>query len=157
MISQRRAAQPALCMSQHSSSQDLNNAHIPSFSATIQTISTYAMSASNSLPTKADFIANRLEKLDECEICREGFDTATHFATRIQGRQYQHIFGESCLLVWLNSTSEQSNACPLCREILLVKLLPPMKRCKCTITILSMHGSMPTGFDSIARHGRQMN
>ncbi|KAF1918018.1 hypothetical protein BDU57DRAFT_537630 [Ampelomyces quisqualis] len=90
------------------------------------------MSALNSLPTKTDFMANHIEKLETCGICYEPFD-ATHVATRIQGLKCQHIFGWTCLNKWLNSNAEQSNTCPMCREVLFVKP-PPKKRCICTIT-----------------------
>jgi hypothetical protein len=89
--------------------------------------------SANSLPTKAHFFANHLEKLEACGICHELFDT-THVAMHIQGRKCQHIFGESCLYEWLNSNAEQSNTYPMCREKLFVKPPPPVKRCICTIT-----------------------
>jgi hypothetical protein len=76
------------------------------------------MSAAQNLPSKDDFL-NNLNIAEHCDICLEAFD-ATHAPTRTA---CSHTFGSTCLRKWIDSDSEQSNACPKCRTVLFKKTL----------------------------------
>jgi hypothetical protein len=80
-------------------------------------ISTY-MSATQDLPSKDDFL-NNIDIAERCDICLEAFD-ANHAPTRTT---CGHTFGSTCLRKWIDSNSEQSNACPKCRTVLFKKPL----------------------------------
>jgi hypothetical protein len=74
----------------------------------------------HTLPTKATFLANHLERIEKCTICHDPFDSQ-HMPTRIHGARCCHIFGSTCLVKWLDSDSHQSNACPMCRKVLFIE------------------------------------
>jgi hypothetical protein len=77
------------------------------------------MPASTSLPTKAFFIANQIEILHECSICREPFDDQNHAPARLTGAgSCHHVFGLACLNMWLEGDLTGANKCPMCRKVL---------------------------------------
>jgi hypothetical protein len=80
--------------------------------------------ARRGLPTRAEFLNDRLQVLDQCDICHEPFD-AVHKPARIRARKCQHTFGATCLRKWVVSDQENSDKCPLCREILFYKPRAP--------------------------------
>ncbi|KAF1944889.1 hypothetical protein EJ02DRAFT_451980 [Clathrospora elynae] len=66
-----------------------------------------------------DFLANQLDVLTECSICREDFDKKDHAPTRLTGStSCHHVFGLKCLEKWVRSGRPGANRCPMCRKIL---------------------------------------
>jgi len=79
------------------------------------------MSNMHNLPTKDDFL-NNLETFEHCDICQEAFDEV-HVPTRTK---CNHLFGATCLKKWIDSDEDQSHACPMCREPMFTKPVPPL-------------------------------
>ncbi|KAF2003080.1 hypothetical protein P154DRAFT_573480 [Amniculicola lignicola CBS 123094] len=67
---------------------------------------------------KANFLANGLQDLSTCNICKQPFDE-NHAPTRIAA--CNHVFGANCLEQWVNSNQAASNKCPMCRKHLFFK------------------------------------
>jgi len=74
---------------------------------------------SKTLPTRAEFLEQYLHVLEKCAICLESF-TEIHRPAQIRTAKCQHVFGQSCLLTWM----ESSQTCPLCRTQLFVPNVP---------------------------------
>ncbi|KAF2180221.1 hypothetical protein K469DRAFT_693378 [Zopfia rhizophila CBS 207.26] len=74
-----------------------------------------------SLPSKEEFIRDKIDLLRECAICWMEFDS-NHIPPHISGTQTcGHVFGEVCLRKWFEANHKGSNACLLCREVLFQK------------------------------------
>lgn len=77
------------------------------------------------LPTREEFLASSITPADlspedkECSICKEDYDATTHTAVTFSDHaSCNHVFGESCIVSWLNSNGV--NSCPYCRHELFV-------------------------------------
>jgi hypothetical protein len=71
------------------------------------------------LPTKTAFLANQIDVLHECSICHDPFDDKDHAPARLTGdSSCHHVFGLSCLKVWMDSEQPGANKCPYCRKAL---------------------------------------
>lgn len=68
------------------------------------------------LPSRHEFMTNRLCTLDSCSICLLPF-SYRHVAVRFTGSSScNHVFGQQCIQKWLLSSSANANRCPTCRR-----------------------------------------
>ena len=71
------------------------------------------------LPTKTVYLANQIDILRECTICHDPFDDTDHAPARLTGEgSCHHVFGSSCLKIWMESEQPGANKCPYCRKVL---------------------------------------
>ncbi|KAF2643632.1 UPF0157-domain-containing protein [Massarina eburnea CBS 473.64] len=74
-------------------------------------------------PSLGHFVTHNLRTIEttlkECSICKEPFDIAHQPVQRIASHDHEnacsHVFGQSCLEIWITSTNNNSNKCPICR------------------------------------------
>jgi hypothetical protein len=69
------------------------------------------------LPSREQFLAAGTEP-DTCNICFEPFNCSHHPVRFTSADSCGHVFGATCLKMWVESWNDNADKCPTCRRVL---------------------------------------